>query len=62
MVMAPAFTWAVVSLLLLADAGDSTGRVLPPWRDPSLPTATRVNDILSLLTLTEKVSLLQVCN
>ena len=44
---------------LLAVAAASTGQFEYPWQDPSLPTARRTENLVSLLTVAEKASLLQ---
>jgi hypothetical protein len=63
--MVPQPSWVVVGLTALITAGAIvTGSVRdgdsPPWRNPAVPTAARVDDLLRLLTTAEKVSMLQV--
>jgi beta-glucosidase len=51
MVLLPA-----VGLSLLAAPRRMTSGARPPYRDPSLPVAERVNDLVSRMTLAEKMS------
>src|SRR4051812_19015441 len=48
---------AVAATLLLASS-PALAAPPPPFRDPSLPLATRIDDLLSRLTADEKISLL----
>src|SRR5215471_19060578 len=44
------------AFLLVHQAGHSQGQSLLPYQDPSRPTEQRVNDLVSRMTLPEKVS------
>ena len=48
----------VVTAVLVAVPATAVAAPPPPFRDPSLPLAVRVGDLLSRLTLDEKISLL----
>ncbi len=56
--MALRATAAAVAAASLAAACRSTHGVTYPWQDPSLPVPARVSNLISLLTVDEKVSLL----
>ncbi|MET1072800.1 MAG: glycoside hydrolase family 3 N-terminal domain-containing protein, partial [Umezawaea sp.] len=49
---------ATALLVALASAGPAAAQEASPFRNPGLPLATRVDDLLKRLTLDEKVSLL----
>ncbi len=47
---------ALCSLMAAGAARGQTGDARPPYRDPALPTARRVDDLLARMTLEEKVA------
>ncbi len=44
------------SLLAVGAVRGQTGEARPAYRDPALPTARRVDDLLARMTLEEKVA------